>query len=121
MPSVSLGEKSLNVIRIEEEDAPIIVEWDAWENQQYKRKLIAYGMVRKWRLTCVETDVNWSNSAVPYLQSKASSGEAITFSADLGNRFSINTSVYVLGIELELDVSAGAQNIRTFIVQLREA
>jgi len=117
---VTLGTKTLNVENITEEATPIIVEWDAWENQQYKRKLAAYGVVRKWQLTCVEKDVNWSDSAVPYLQGKASTGEAISFVADLGNRFYVNTYVYVLGVSTEIEGRAGSQNIRRFTVQLRE-
>jgi hypothetical protein len=121
MPSVTLGTKSLNVENITEEATPIIVEWDVWENQQYKRKLASYGIIRKWQLTCVEKDVNWSDSAVPYLQSKASTGEVISFVADLGNRFSVNTTVYVLSVTTEIEESAGSQNIRRFTVSLREA
>ncbi|MEM0095898.1 MAG: hypothetical protein QW660_04615 [Candidatus Bathyarchaeia archaeon] len=117
---ITLGNKTLNCTRIAETFELVGSQWDGWENGQYKRKIFTVGLIRKWTLECIEKDVAWADSAVPYLQQKAVAAEALTFSISDGNRYQVSTNVYVLNIQLTLKPT-GTKNIRYFTIQLREA
>ncbi len=117
--TVTLDGYTLNVTDITESINAVGTEWDAWENEQYTRKRKIYGKIRMWRLSCVEKDVAWSNSAANHFMTHVENGEAVTFIVDEGTRYQINTNVYIISINVSFP--RGTQNIRTFSVQLREA
>ena len=111
---------TLNVTDFSETSSPIGVEWYAWENGQIIIKRYIYGAKRTWRLTCVEKDVAWSNSAARYLQQKMAAGETVQFSVNEGDRYSLPaTTCHIAGLELEIE-PVGQQNIRKYVVILRE-
>lgn len=111
---------TLNVVDLTETSSPVGAEWHAWENEQIVLKRYIYGIKRTWRLTCIEKDVAWSNSAARYLQQKMAAGETVQFSVNEGDRYSLPaTTCHIAGLELEIE-PAGQQNIRKYVVILRE-
>jgi len=64
--------------------------------------------------------VAWADSAVKQFQEKAKSGDSVVFVVNEGDRHQINTNVYILSVELILDL-VGARNIRRFTVRLQKA
>jgi len=117
--TITLDGKTLNVTSFSESVEPVAVEWDTWENGQYKRKYKAYGAVKTWTLECIEENVAWTNSAAKQFQEKAASGEQVTFIVDEGTRHQINTNVYILNVDLILEL-VGTQNLRRFTIKLQE-
>jgi len=79
-----------------------------------------YGLVRAYRLDCVEQNVAWASSLVNYFEQKASAGTALAFTSDLSVRSFISTNVYVIGVNFTAE-NVGTQNIRNFTLQLQEA
>jgi len=112
---------TLNVTDFSEESQPTATEWPTWENQALALKRFVYGLKRVWRLSCVEKDVAWANSAAKYLRDKAQQGAVVTFTVDEGSRYQLPaTNVYVVSVSIEMRL-VGGQNIRHFTVQLKEA
>ena len=121
--NVTLGEKTLNVTRLTVEFEVKGSQWDKWENQQYKRKVYVYGILRRWKLRCVEENVAWNDSAAKYAEDNAQAGAILNFKFSDDSptpRYNIDTNVYVLGCTVELETS-GSTNIRYFTIQLQEA
>jgi len=117
--TITLNGKTLIVTDFQENVEAVSVQWDTWESGQYKRKYKAYGAVKTWTLECIEENVAWTNSAANDFQQKAESGDYVAFVVDEGNRHQINTNVYILNVDLRLDL-VGTQNIRHFIIKLQE-
>ena len=112
---------TLNVTDFSESSQPSATEWHAWENQALALKRFVYGLKRSWKLSCVEKDVAWTNSAALYLRNKAQSGEKVTFTVNEGDRYQLpSTSVYVESVEIAMEL-VGGQNIRHFALTLKEA
>jgi hypothetical protein len=79
-----------------------------------------YGLVRTYRLDCVEQNVAWASSLVNYFEQKASAGTVLAFTSDLSVRAVISTNVYITGVNFTAE-NIGTQNIRNFTLALQEA
>ncbi|MEM2424321.1 MAG: hypothetical protein QXM00_07600 [Candidatus Bathyarchaeia archaeon] len=112
---------TLNVRDFSESSEPIGAEWIAWENEQIVVKRFVYSLKRTWRLSCIEKDVVWQNSAVKYLQQKAAAGETVVFAVNEGDRCNLPAvSAHIVSIELEME-PVGTQNMRRFTIMLKES
>jgi len=110
---------TLNVCEFSEASEPVAVDWKVWDNCLVLKRNV-YGLKRAWRLSCVEKDIAWTNSAALYLRNKAASGEAVTFTVDEGDRYQLPaTKVYVTHVEIVMEL-VGGQNIRHFTVTFKE-
>jgi len=118
--TITIDGKQLNVTHLTEAVEAVAVESDDWRSEGYKRKIRIFGKIRRWTLDCVEKDIAWTDSAANHLQQLAENGTAVSFVIDEGNRHQVNTQVYVLNVQVTLDL-VGTQNIRHFIIQLQEA
>ncbi|MGA2766922.1 MAG: hypothetical protein ABSF24_01210 [Candidatus Bathyarchaeia archaeon] len=85
-----------------------------------KRLMKIYGLVRTYRLDCVEQNVAWASSLVNYFEQKASAGTVLAFTSDLSVRAVISTNVYITGVNFTAE-NIGTQNIRNFTLALQEA
>jgi hypothetical protein len=85
-----------------------------------KRLMKVYGLVRTYRLDCVEQNVAWASSVVSYFEQKASAGTALAFTSDLSVRSVTSTNVYVMGVDFSAE-NVGTQNIRNYTLSLQEA
>jgi len=85
-----------------------------------KRLMKVYGLVRTYRLDCVEQNVAWASSLVNYFEQKVSAGAALAFTSDLSVRAVTSTNVYVTGVNFTAE-NVGTQNIRNFTLTLQEA
>jgi hypothetical protein len=59
------------------------------------------GLVRTYRLDCVEQNAACASSLVNYFEQKASAGTAVAFTSDLSIRSFISTNVYVTGVNFK--------------------
>ncbi|MEM2177024.1 MAG: hypothetical protein QXN34_06830 [Archaeoglobaceae archaeon] len=111
---------TLNVTDFGESSEPVGAEWHTWENEKITIKRYVYGIKRTWRLSCIEKNVVWNNSAAKYLQQKMSAGETVSFAVNEGDRFSLPaTECYVVSLEIDIK-PLGQENIRYFDVVLKE-
>lgn len=94
------------------------VEHDTWKNGAYSHPTRVYGKYHQYQLTCVEQNVTWGNSAVPYLFGIQSSGSAILLSCNHPAR-PLSVMVVVAKCVMNPPFEAG-QNIRKFVVDFRE-
>jgi hypothetical protein len=117
--TVTLDGKTLDVKSLGEDFQAVNSQWDAWENQAYKRKLKVVGKVRQWTLDCVENNVAWASSQAKSFQDSATAGSTVSFSVTDEVRV-INTTVYILGVQIHVADLAG-KNIRYFTLSLQEA
>jgi hypothetical protein len=118
--TATLGTKSLNLTGLEESIEAVGPEWYTWENSALKTNKYVYGVKRSWRLSCVEYGVAWGNSAAKYAQDQAAAGNTLALTVNEGDRYQVsNVNVYVLGVEVTLE-TVGAQNIRRFVLILKE-
>lgn len=69
---------------------------------------------------CIEKDVVWEDSAAKYLREQAAQGSILNLIIDYGDRYSVDTNVYVDSVDLTLDL-AGNANLRRFTVKVTEA
>ena len=118
--TVTLGSKTLNLLGLREISEVKAVKTDRWENGGYKRRYSPIGLLRKWRLECIEKNVAWNESAIKYLQEQAAQATKLDFTADLGVLYNVNTQVQVLGCRQRFN-PLGEANIRRFTVTLMEA
>jgi hypothetical protein len=118
---VTLDGKTLTVTKWSESVQPIQSIYDKWVNGVCKRFKRAYGLVRTYRLDCVEKDVAWNDSLVIYFEQKASAGTAIAFTSDVPLRtLPAGTYVTVEGVDFTGE-NVGAQIIRAYSLALMEA
>ena len=119
--SVTLDSQSLMVEKWVESLILIMSQFDAWAGGVCKRRQVAYGIVRTYRLDCLEQNVAWANSLVNYFEQKASAGTALAFTSTIPIRsVSAGNSVYVQGVDWTAENLAG-QNVRHFTLTLQEA
>ncbi len=104
---------------LDEGEVTIRSEWDAWENEEYHRKVRTIGTVRTWTIHCREKNVDWNNSLAKYLKEKMRAGDALSFSVDEGTKHQASADVYVL--DVEVSYVWGWETIRDFRVELQEA
>lgn len=116
---IQLDGKTLNVSHLTENMDAVATETDAWENEQYKKKLRVFGVVKTWALECYEENIAWNDSAVKHLQTKAKSGDAVSFVVDEGNIHQVNCNVYILSVNLTYE--GGIPSHRIFSISLHEA
>ncbi|MCP8307962.1 MAG: hypothetical protein H3Z52_04730 [archaeon] len=117
--TIIIDTKTLTVSYLSENVEVVITEKDAWESEQYKRKVRVFGTIKRWTLNCYEKDVAWADSVAKHLQTKAKEGNAVNFTVDEGTMHQVNTNVYVLGVDLTYE--SGVANYRTFSISLQEA
>ena len=117
--TITIDGKQLNVTHLSETVEAVTVESDDWRPEGYKRKIRTFGKIKRWTLDCIEKDIAWTNSVANHLQGLAESGTAVSFIVDEGDRHQVNTQVYVLNVQITLEL-VGSQNIRHFTVQLQE-
>jgi hypothetical protein len=117
--TVTLDGKTLNVKSLSEHFQVINRQWDAWENQAYKRKVKVRGKVRVWTLACVENNVNWASGQAKSFQDTGEVGTTVTFAVTDQVRV-INATVYILEVTIDIADLAG-KNIRYFTLILQEA
>lgn len=117
--TVTLDGYSLTVNSIDDAVEAMASEWDGWENGDYTRKRTVFGKIRRWTLECVEKDVTWVNSAAKHFQEHVDDGACVAFVVSEGNRYSVNTSVYILDVQVTLELT-GTANIRRFKVTIQE-
>jgi hypothetical protein len=79
-----------------------------------------YGLVRTYRLDCVEQNVAWASSLVNYFEQKASAGTGLAFTSNHSVRAVTSINVYVTGVNFTAE-NVGTQNIRNFTLTLQEA
>lgn len=72
------------------------VEYDEWEDGQYKRKVKALGYIYRCRFTAMEDTsvIAWGGSPAYLLRPKVKSGEAVQFSLAYPHH-SFNGTVYI--------------------------
>jgi len=119
---ISAGTAGLTVTDWQETATSAFIESDSWYvsggTGYYKHPTRVYGKYHQYQLTCIEQNVTWASSAVPYIYSIQSAGTAILlWSNDPRRPLSVN--VVVAKCQL-LKAFEGAQNIRTFLVDFRE-
>ena len=117
--SVTLDSQSLTVEKWVESLILIMSQFDQWASGVCKRRQVAYGIVRTYRLDCLEQNVTWANSLVNYFEQKASAGTSLALSSSLPIRV-VSANVYVQGVDWTAENLAG-QNIRHFTLTLQEA
>ncbi len=71
---------------LDEGEVTIRSEWDAWENEEYHRKVRTIGTVRTWTINCREKNVEWSNSLVKHLKEKMRAGDVVALVIDEADR-----------------------------------
>jgi len=118
--TVTLDGYTLTVLSIEDFVEAVASEWHGWKNGQYTHKRMVFGKTRRWRLECVEENVAWDNSAAKHFQTHVEDGASVSFTVSEGNRYSVNTNVYILDVQVTLELT-GTSNIRYFSVTLQEA
>lgn len=116
---MTLDGKTLDCKRLSEDYVAISVQWDAWVNAAYKRKIKVFGGARKWTLECVENGVVWASSSCKSFEDSLAAGSALTFAVTDEVRV-ISTSVYVLDVSIDA-ADLGGKNIRYFTLTLQEA
>ena len=116
--TVTLDGKTLDVLHLGESADPVQVQWDAWENSAYKRKVKVYGLVRRWSLNCVEKEVAWASSQAKSFQESAGAGTTVTFQVTDQVRI-VDTNVKILHVGLNVADLAG-KNVRRFSLTLQE-
>jgi len=116
---VSAGTALLKVIDWQETSQSAFVEHDTWKNGAYAHLARVYGKYHKYQFTCAEQDVDWANSAVPYLYGIQSAGSAILLQCNHPYR-PLSASVVVAQCVLAPPFEAG-KNIRRFTVDFRES
>ena len=77
--TVTLGSKTLNLLGLREISEVKAVKTDRWENGGYKRRYSPIGLLRKWRLECIEKNVAWNESAIKYLEEQAAQATKLDF------------------------------------------
>jgi len=117
--TATLGSKTLNLLSLNEISDVKAVKTDRWKNG-YKRHYATIGLLRKWRLECIEKNAAWDESAIKYLEEQAAQATKLDFTADLGDLYNVNTQVQVLGCRQRFN-PLGEANIRRFTVTLMEA
>lgn len=117
--TVTLDGKTLDCKSMSEDFQTFKSEWDAWENQAYKRKVKVKGVISGWTLDCVENGVAWASSQTKSFQDTATAGSTVAFVVTDEVRV-INTSVYILAVQIYVADIAG-KNIRHFSLTLQEA
>jgi hypothetical protein len=119
---VSAGTALLTVIGWEETATSAFFETDSWAvsggTGYYKHPTRVYGKYHQYQLTCVEQNVVWASSAVPYIYGIQSSGTAILLQCNNPNR-PLSVNVVIAKCIMNSPFEAG-QNIRRFTVDFRE-
>jgi hypothetical protein len=117
--TVTLDSKTLDVRGFDEDFQVVNSQWDAWQNQTYKRKVKVFGVTRQWTLDCVENNAAWASSQAKSFQDSGTAGSTVSFQVTDEVRV-INTNVYILGVKIHVADLAG-KNIRYFTLTLQEA
>ncbi|MCD6528776.1 LamG domain-containing protein [Candidatus Bathyarchaeota archaeon] len=117
--TATIGSKTLNVKRLSVDVDAIGPFIDDWGSSGYTRRLSVLGLRREWRLECFESGVDWADSAAKYLQEQAAQGSVLGFTVDYGDRYAVDTDVYV--DEVDLTLESGNVNYRRFTVKVTEA
>jgi hypothetical protein len=117
--TVTLDGKTLDAKTLHEGFQVVNRQWDAWENQAYKRKVKIRGAVRVWTVECVENNVNWATSNCKSFEDTGAAGSTVTFAVTDEVRV-VNTTVYILDVAIDAADLAG-KNIRHFTLTLQEA
>jgi hypothetical protein len=119
---ISAGSAALIVTDWQETAISAFIESDSWKvsggTGYYVHPTKVYGKYHQYLLTCVEQNVAWANSAVPYLFGIQSAGTAILLQCSSPYR-PLSVNVLVAKTILHLPFEAG-QNIRKFTVDFRE-
>ena len=118
--TVTLDGKTLNVKDISLHYNFVGVERDIWNSTKgLCRRIKTLGVVREWTLECFEENVPWTDSVARYLEEQAAAGAELDFNVNLGDLYTVNTRVQVLGCDLTFD-AAGDVNVRRFTVKVRD-
>ncbi len=64
-------------------------------------------------------NVAWDNSAAKHFQTHVEDGSSVSFVVSEGNRYSVNTNVYILDVQVTLELT-GTTNIRHFTITIQE-
>lgn len=79
---------------------PVVTEWDAWDQEKYKRKQQAFGTYTGWTIQVVEHGtVAWSNSVAGSLQAQAGSLISGSLVFNEGDLYSGTFTAYVRGVQ----------------------
>ena len=118
--TVTLDGKTLNVKDISLHYNFVGVERDIWNSTKgLCRRIKTLGVVREWTLECFEENVPWTDSVARYLEEQAAAGAELDFNVDLGDLYTVNTRIQVLGCDLSFDTT-GNVNVRRFTVKVRD-
>ena len=117
--ATTLDGKALTVTKWGENVQTRASQWDAWENQECKRKIKVYGITRTYMVECVEQNAAWTDSLVNYFEQTEKNGSSVVLSSDRPTRPVNNVSVYVLNVSFS-EENLGTQNIRRFTLTLQE-
>ena len=119
---VSAGTAVLNVTDWQEVATSAFSETDSWKvsggTAYYVHPTRVYGKYHQYQFTCIEQNVAWANSAVPYLYGIQSAGSSILLQTTNPLR-PLSVNVVVAKCSMSQPFIAN-QNIRKFIVDFRE-
>jgi len=126
--AVTIDTKTLHVTSLEEHFSLAKVETDDWAAVDgYKRKLLPFGAVNAWTLTCFEDKVQWTDSVARYLEAKMISGTTVTLIIDVQGSFSgaeklhMVTSTTVAVLEVIVSYPKGFTDYREFTLVLQDS
>jgi len=119
--TITLDGKTLKVKSISEGLDLVGTSKDRWEAGIFKREQIVFGGVRVWTLECHENGVAWADSVVPHFMDKAKANTVVTFVVDEAPAYSVNRPVYIMAVNMFVDIGDLPLSYRTFTLTLQEA
>jgi hypothetical protein len=115
---VSAGTALLTVIGWEETATSAFTETDSWKNGAYIHPTRVYGKYHQYQMSCIEQNITWASSALPYIYGIQSAGTSILLQCNNPYR-PLSVNVVVAKCVMSSPFEAG-QNIRRFTVDFRE-